>query len=146
MNFNLGPHKNASELNTSNLASHSKMLILNALTVPSGMACWISICLGIWKTFRIVPPVGYGFTIMKDPIRPMAASHHWWVLILLKPAIKYGRITHYFISLIASICATIFAYMNMNHALMKLNHFYSWNSFGTNHPLCNSLQARTLFS
>ena len=29
----------ASELNTSNLASHSKMLILNAITAPSGMAC-----------------------------------------------------------------------------------------------------------
>ena len=39
MNFNLGPHKKASELNTSNLASHSKTLILNAITVPSGMAC-----------------------------------------------------------------------------------------------------------
>ena len=23
----------------------------------------------------------------------MAASHRWWVVILLKPAIKYGRIT-----------------------------------------------------
>ena len=37
MNFNIGPHKKASELNTSNLASHSKTLILSAITAPSGM-------------------------------------------------------------------------------------------------------------
>ena len=38
-------------------------------------------------------PVGYGFTIMKDPIRPMVVSHRGWVLILLKSVIKYGMIT-----------------------------------------------------
>ena len=31
INFKLGPHKKASELNTSNLASHNKTLILSAI-------------------------------------------------------------------------------------------------------------------
>ena len=39
MNFNFGPYEKAFELNTSNLASHSKTLILSAITAPSGMAC-----------------------------------------------------------------------------------------------------------
>ena len=39
MNFNLGPYKKASALNTYNQASHSKTLILSAITAPSGMGC-----------------------------------------------------------------------------------------------------------
>ena len=64
-----------SRSNTSNLESRSRMLMSNALTVPSATNGWLSTSSDHWVRFKTMLQDGSGTTITSAQTWPWAASH-----------------------------------------------------------------------